>query len=236
MKPTTMMYRNLMAMDVEETIRAYPLDAVVLLAGCDKTVPAQLMGAASVDVPAIMVTGGPVRPLVPRPAVARRKRPLALHRGAARRPHARRRSTRSSKPPPTRRRALQRDGHGLHHGALVEALGMALPGAAAIPAADARRAVAEPPARGPSSSPWSGLRPSHILTTEAFDNAVMVLAALGGSTNAIIHLIAIAGRAGVRLPLERFDELAARTPLLVNLRPAGERLFGHSSARAACRR
>ena len=103
---------------------------------------------------------------------------------------------------------------------------MTLPGAAAVPAADARRyAVADSAGARAVELAWSGLRPSHDPDAEAFDNAVVVLAALGGSTNAIIHLIAMAGRAGVRLPLERFDELAARTPLLVDLRPAGEHLF-----------
>jgi dihydroxy-acid dehydratase len=227
MKPTTMLYRNLMAMDVEENIRSYPLDAVVLLAGCDKTVPAELMGAISVDVPAIMVTGGPAQPARfhgREVAVGSDLWRFAQDVRSGRMPEAEFAEFEAAANPSVGH--CNELGTASTMAALVEALGMTLPGAAAIPAADARRyAVAELAGARAVELAWSGLRPSHILTTEAFDNAVVVLAALGGSTNAIIHLIAMAGRAGVRLPLERFDELAARTPLLVNLRPAGEHLF-----------
>jgi dihydroxyacid dehydratase/phosphogluconate dehydratase len=227
MKPTTMLYRNLMAMDVEESIRSYPLDAVVLLAGCDKTVPAELMGAISVDVPAIMVTGGPAQPGRFRGrevAVGSDLWRFAQDVRSGRMPEAEFAEFEAAANPSVGH--CNELGTASTMAALVEALGMALPGAAAIPAADARRyAAAELAGARAVELAWNGLRPSHILTADAFDNAVVALAALGGSTNAIIHLIAMAGRAGVRLPLERFDELAARTPLLVNLRPAGEHLF-----------
>jgi dihydroxy-acid dehydratase len=227
MKPTTMLYRNLMAMDVEESIRSHPLDAVVLLAGCDKTVPAELMGAASVDIPAIMLTGGPAQP-------ARfRGRDLAVGSDLWHFTEELRAGRMSAAEFAELEAAANPSvGHCNEMGtastmaALVEALGMALPGSAAVPAVDSRRyAAAERAGARAVEIAWSGLRPSQVLTAAAFDNAIVVLAALGGSTNAIIHLIALAGRAGVELPLQRFDDLAARTPLLVNMRPAGEYLF-----------
>ncbi len=227
MKPTTMLYRNLMAMDVEESIRAYPMDAVVLLAGCDKTVPAQLMGAASVDVPAIMLTGGPMLP-----GHFRGRRmgsgtdlwKLTDDLRAGRMSAEEYAALEASASPSV--------GHCSEMGtastmaSLVEALGMALPGAAAIPAVDARRAaMAEETGRRAVEMADHGPRPSEILTTAAFDNAITLLAAIGGSTNAVLHLIAIAGRLGVDLQLRRFDEIAARTPLITNVQPAGEHLF-----------
>ncbi|HET6173778.1 MAG TPA: dihydroxy-acid dehydratase [Gaiellales bacterium] len=227
MKPTTMLYRNLMAMDVEENIRSHPLDAVVLLAGCDKTVPAELMGATSVDVPVIMVTGGPAQPARFRGqeiAVGSDLWRFAEDVRAGRMSEAEFAEFEAAANPSVGH--CNELGTASTMAAIVEALGMTLPGAAAVPAVDARRyAIAELAGARAVELAWSGLRPSHVLTAEAFDNAIVVLAALGGSTNAIIHLIALAGRAGVDLPLERFDEIAARTPLLVNLRPAGEHLF-----------
>jgi dihydroxy-acid dehydratase len=227
MKPTAMLFRNLMSMDVEETIRASPLDSVVLIGGCDKTVPAQLMGAASVDIPTIMITGGPAEP-----AVFRGRR---LGSGADL--WAFTDDVRSGRMSPTEYASLEASstpspGHCVEMGtastmaSLVEALGMSLPGSAAVPAVDARRsALAEETGRRAVALAGEALRPSAVLTPEAFANAITVLVAIGGSTNAILHLIALAGRVGVELTLERFDEIARRTPLLANVRPAGEHLY-----------
>jgi dihydroxy-acid dehydratase len=226
MKPTTMLFRNLMSMDVEECIRAYPLDAVVLLGGCDKTVPAQLMGAASAGIPAIMTTGGPA--------------PVARFRGssvsagtdlwhyvedvrAGRMTHDEFDELESV--------ATRPCGHCNEMGTassmtcVVEALGMCLPGTATIPAlATERGRAAEETGRRAVELALEGQRPAEILTAEAFDNAITLLAAIGGSTNVVIHLLALAGRVGVPLSLERFDELSSRTPLLVNVLPSGEHL------------
>lgn len=227
MKPTAMMFRNLMAMDVEESIRAYPLDGVVLLGGCDKTVPAQLMGAVSVGLPTIMVTGGPSQP-----AVFRGRR---LGSGTDLWRYAD--DVRAGRMSPEEfseleAAAIPSVGHCPEMGTastmacLVEALGLSLPGTAAIPAIDARRfASAEATGRRAVQLVREDLRPSQVLTREAFDNAITTLVGLGGSTNAVIHLLALAGRAGVGLELRRFGEIAAKVPLLANLRPAGEHLF-----------
>jgi len=226
MKPTTMLFRNLMAMDVEESIRAYPFDAVVLIGGCDKTVPAQLMGAASADVPAIVLTGGPAAPAVfdgkqlgvgtdlweyiddvraGRMSMADYER-LEAAAGPSR-GHCPEMGTASTM------------------ATIVEGLGMTLPGTAAVPAMDSRRLqVAEECGARAVGLALEGLRPSQVLTAEAFDNAITLMLAVGGSTNAIVHLLAIAGRAGVPLSLDRFHQLSARTPLVVNVRPAGRHL------------
>jgi dihydroxy-acid dehydratase len=228
MKPTTMLFRNLMAMDVEECIRAYPLDAVVLLSGCDKTTPAMLMGAASADVPAIVVTGGPM--------LRGRWRTEDLGSGTDNwRLWAEKRAGRLSDEDWAEAESCmsRSNGHCMVMGtastmaSMVEALGMTLPGNAAIPAPDARRyALAELAGRrAVEMAKAGGPKPSEILTREAFDNAIRADMAIGGSTNAIIHLVAIAGRAGITLPLTRFDELSRTTPLLVNVRPSGKYLM-----------
>ena len=228
MKPTTMLFRNLMAMDVEECIRAYPLDAVVLLSGCDKTTPAMLMGAASADVPAIMVTGGPM--------LRGRWRTEDLGSGTDNwRLWAERRAERLSDEEWAEAESCmsRSNGHCMVMGtastmaSMVEALGMTLPGNAAIPASDSRRyAHAELAGRrAVEMATAGGPKPSEILTAQAFDNAIRADMAIGGSTNAIIHLVAIAGRAGVALPLTRFDELSRTTPLLANVRPSGKHLM-----------
>ena len=226
MKPTTMLYRNLMAMDVEESLRSYPLDAVVLLGGCDKTVPAQLMGAASADIPAIMVTGGPSQ------AAWFRGRQLGVgtdlwHYADEFRAG---RMTRAEFDE-LEAAATPSYGHCNEMGtastmtSLVEALGMCLPGTAAIPAVDARRLrAAEATGARAVAMAVSGPRPTEVLSAEALDNAITLLMAIGGSTNAVIHLLALAGRVGVPLSLDRFDELSRRTPVLVNVRPSGEHL------------
>jgi L-arabonate dehydrase len=228
MKPTTMLFRNLMAMEVEEQIRAYPLDAVVLLSGCDKTTPAMLMGAASADVPAIMVTGGPML------TGMWRDQELGSGTDARKLWTERRAGTVSDEELAEVESCLSRSaGHCMVMGtastmaAMAEALGMALPGNAAIPAPDARRlALAESSGRrAVEMARARAPRPSQILTGAAFDNAIRTDMAIGGSTNAIVHLVALAGRVGVPLPLRRFDELSRATPLLVNVRPSGQHLM-----------
>ncbi len=223
MKPTTMMYRNLLAMDAEEALRSYPVDGVVLLAGCDKTVPALVMGATSANLPAILVPAGPM--------LRGNWRGQILGSGSDVWKYW------------TERRAgtldecswrEMEDGMARSFGtcmtmgtastmtSAVDALGLTLPGASSIPAADsAHPRMATAAGRRIVDMVWEDLRPREILTTEAFENAVTTAMALGGSTNAIIHLIAMAGRAGAALDLDRFDALSRRTPFLANLRPSG---------------
>jgi dihydroxy-acid dehydratase len=229
MKPTAMLFRNLMAMDVEECIRGYPLDAVVLLGGCDKTIPAQLMGAASADVPAVMVTGGPSQ------AAWFRGRPLGA--GTDLWHYADElRAGRMSEGEFDELEAAATPGFGHCNemgtastmASLVEALGMCLPGTASIPAVDAARVrAAEATGARAVELAEGGPTPSEILTAEAFDNAITLLMAIGGGTNAVIHLLALAGRVGVPLTLDRFHQLSQRTPLLANVRPSGEYLVEH---------
>jgi dihydroxy-acid dehydratase len=226
MKPTAMLFRNLMAMDVEECIRAYPLDAVVLLGGCDKTVPAQLMGAASANVPAIMLTAGPSE------AAVFRGRELGAGTDLW---HyvAELRAGRMSEEEFAELEAAATPSVGTCNemgtastmAALVEALGMSLPGTASLPAVGAARLrSAEATGARAVGLAREGLAPARILTAEAFDNAIVTLMATGGATNAVVHLLALAGRVGVPLRLERFQELSETTPLLANVRPGGEHL------------
>jgi dihydroxy-acid dehydratase len=227
MKPTAMLFRNLMAMDVEECIRGYPLDAVVLLGGCDKTVPAQLMGAASADVPAIMITGGPSEPAWFRGRQLGAGTDLWHYADELR-------AGRMSEEEFAELEAAATPSYGHCNemgtastmASLVEALGMCLPGTASIPAVDAARVRASE-ATGARAVELAreGPAPSQILTAEAFDNAITVLMSIGGGTNAVVHLLALAGRVGVPLTLDRFHELSRRTPLLVNVRPSGEHLI-----------
>jgi L-arabonate dehydrase len=227
MRPTTMMYRNLMAMDVEESIRANPLDAVVLLCGCDKTTPAQLMGAASADIPAIVVPGGPM--------LAGEWRGQRLGSGTdGKKLFDQYRTGRLTEEEWCEIEGCiaRTAGHCAVMGtastmtSLAEALGMTLPGSANIPAPDSRRlAIAELSGRAVVEMIEPGLKPSRILTRAAFENAITVLMALGGSTNAVIHLIAIAGRVGIRLTLEDFDRVSRRTACIVNVKPSGEFLM-----------
>jgi dihydroxy-acid dehydratase len=223
MRPTTMLYRNLMAMDTEEMIRAHPLDGVVLLGNCDKTTPAQMMGAASANIPSIMLTGGP--------HLSGRFRGESL--GACsdcRRFWAEYRAgTIDEDAMAELEEGINRsDGHCTVMGtastmaAMAEALGLALPGTAAIPAPDARRLrLAEAAGRQMVTTVQAGIRPSDVLTPRAFENAIRLMMALGGSTNAVIHLTAIAGRRGIQLPLDLFDRISRETPFITNLRPSG---------------
>ncbi|GAB2879547.1 IlvD/Edd family dehydratase [Streptomyces mayteni] len=227
MRPTAMLYRNLMAMEVEELIRANPLDGVVLLSGCDKTTPAMLMGAASVDLPALMVTGGPM--------LNGKYRGEDVGSGT----HVWKFEEDLKTGRMTQEECFfaegcmaRSNGHCMTMGTastmacLAEALGMQLPGSATWPAVDSRRMeTAGAAGRRIVAMVEEGLRPSHILTRDAFENAIRVNAAIGGSTNAIIHLTAIAGRVGVDLTPEDFDALARAVPTLVNLMPSGTYLM-----------
>jgi dihydroxy-acid dehydratase len=227
MKPTTMLFRNLMAMDVEESIRANPLDGVVLLCGCDKTTPAQLMGAASADLPAMVVSTGPM--------LSGQYRGRAIGSGTdMRKLFDQYRTGELSEEGllEVEGCAARSHGHCMVMGtastmtSIAEALGMALTGSASIPAPDSRRlAVAEQTGRRMVELIREDLRPSRIMTREAFENAITVMMALGGSTNAVVHLPAIAGRLGIRLTLDDFERISARTPFIANIRPSGEYLM-----------
>ena len=226
-KPTPMMYRNLLAMETEETLRSYPIDGAVLLGGCDKTTPALLMGAASAGLPAIYVPAGPMlRGNYRGQAVGSGTDmwkfwddyragligdcELAdLEYGIARSPgHCMTMGTASTMT------------------SCAEVLGMTLPGAASIPAADsAHIRMATASGRRIVDMVWEDLIPGAILTKEAFEDAVATVVALGGSTNAVIHLVAMAGRCGVKLNLEDFDATSRRVPVLANIRPTGAYLM-----------
>jgi dihydroxy-acid dehydratase len=223
-QPTSMLFRNLMAMDTEEMIRAQPMDAVVLLAACDKTTPAALMGAASANVPAILVSGGPML------NGRYNGQDLGACTDCGRYTAELRAGTITADEYCAIEDAICRSagscmvmGTASTMASVAEALGMALPGNAAIPAPDSRRLqLAEMSGRQAVRLARWGLRPSDIMTQAAFENAIRVLMAIGGSTNAVIHLIAIAGRLGIELPLDLFDRLSRETPWIVNLKPSGQ--------------
>jgi dihydroxy-acid dehydratase len=222
--PTSMMFRNLMSIDVEEMIRAQPMDAVVLVGGCDKTVPAQLMGAASADVPAVQLLAGPMMPTSFQGerlgACTDCRRFWALHRAG---------KVDSSEIETIEGNLATTAGTCAVMGtastmaSITEALGMALPGTAAIPAvhADRLRAAEASGARAVEMAK-NPLRPSQVITEKSIENALRVLLAIGGSTNAIVHLTAIAGRAGVQISLRKLNELSDSTPVLVDLKPTGQ--------------
>jgi dihydroxy-acid dehydratase len=227
LRPTAMMFRNLASMDVEESIRANPIDGVVLLFGCDKTTPALLMGAASCDVPAIGVSGGPML------SGKWRGQDIGSGTGVWQMSEEVRAGRMPLEDFFEAESCMHRShGHCMTMGtastmaSMVEALGMGLPGNAAIPAVDARRnIIARMAGRRIVEQVRENLTMSKILTREAFENAIMALAAIGGSTNAVIHLLAIAGRIGVKLELEDFDKVGSRLPCLVNLQPSGKYLM-----------
>lgn len=227
MKPSTMLYRNMLAMEAEELIRSNPVDGIVLMGGCDKTTPALIMGATSVDLPMIYLPAGPMlrgfwngetlgsgtdhwrywaeyrAGNVPRETMDEVLAGVARSAGTC-----------------------MTMGTAATMMSLAETLGLSLPGASSIPAPDANHAVmAVACGRRIVDMVWEDLKPSDILTPASFDNAITVDMALGGSTNAIIHLVAMAGRAGISLPLSRFDELSRETPWLANIRPSGEFLM-----------
>lgn len=227
MKPSAMLYRNLMAMDVEETLRSNPVDGVVLLCNCDKTTPAQLMGAASANLPTIQLNGGA------RSVGNWRGQPVGsgtdiwrywdqVRAGQITRQDWSDLEASIS----CSAGACNTMGTASTMTSLSEALGMMLPGISSLPATDARRlTAAEATGRRIVELVHEDLRPTDILTPQAFDNAIRLLMALGGSTNAVVHLIAIAGRLNITLPLSRFDELSRTTPWLVNLSPSGKFLM-----------
>ena len=227
MKPSTLLYRNLLAMDAEEALRAYPVDGAVLMAGCDKTVPALVMGATSANLPALLVPAGPM--------LRGNWRGQFLGSGSDVWKYwaERRAGTLDECSWREMEDGIARSfgtcmtmGTASTMAAAVEALGLTLPGASSIPAADsAHPRMASASGRRIVEMVWENLTPRDILTTPAFENAVTAAMALGGSTNAIIHLIAMAGRAGAQLDLDRFDALSRRTPLLGNIRPSGEFLM-----------
>src|SRR5947209_9283604 len=224
LSPTSMMFRNLMSIDVEEMIRAQPMDAVVLLGGCDKTVPAQLMGAASADLPAVQLVAGPMMPTSFQGerlgACTDCRRFWALHR-AGKVNSAEIETIEGNLATTAGTCAVM--GTASTMASIAEALGMALPGTAAIPAVHADRLrAAEASGRRAVAMIGSDLRPSRIITAQSIENALRVLLAIGGSTNAIIHLTAIAGRAGVKVDLRRVNELSDSTPVLVDLKPTGQ--------------
>lgn len=224
LNPTSMMYRNLMAMDTEEMISAQPMDAVVLIGGCDKTVPAQLMGAASANVPAIQVVTGPMS--------------TGRHKGQ------RLGACTDCRAFWAKYRAGSVDEHEIKQvegrlsvtagtcavmgtastmACIAEALGMSLPGTAAIPAVHSDRLVAaEETGKAAVRLIKSKIAPRDIITPKSVENALRVLLALSGSTNALVHLTAIAGRLGIKVPFDRFNQLSDETPVLVDLKPVGE--------------
>ncbi|MCP1200262.1 L-arabinonate dehydratase [Notoacmeibacter sp. MSK16QG-6] len=227
LRPTAMLYRNLCAMDVEEALRANPLDGVVLLAGCDKTTPALLMGAASVDMPAIVVSGGPMlngwfQGERVGSGTALWQMSEAVKAGEMSNDEFLDAEQAMSRSPGS----CNTMGTASTMASMAEALGMALSGNAAIPAVDSRRRVmAHLTGRRIVDMVKDDLKPSDILTKEAFENAIRVNGAIGGSTNAVIHLLAIAGRAEIDLSLDDWDRLGRDIPTIVNLMPSGKYLM-----------
>lgn len=227
MRPTAMLFRNLVSMDVEESIRANPIDGVVLLAGCDKTTPALLMGAASCDLPTLMVSGGPML------NGKFRGQDIGSGTDVWRLSEEVRRGVLSECDFLEAEGCMNRSaGHCMTMGtastmaSVVESLGMGLPGNAAIPAVDSRRhALCHMAGRRIVEMVGEDLRMSKVLTRAAFENAIRVVGAIGGSTNAVVHLLAIAGRIGVPLSLDDWDRLGRDVPCLVNLMPAGNYLM-----------
>jgi len=227
MRPTAMLFRNLASMDVEESIRANPVDGVVLLMGCDKTTPSLLMGAASVDLPTIGVSGGPSL------SGNWRGKPVGSGTGVIEMSEMVRAGTLSKADFTEAEACMQRSrgscmtmGTASTMASMVEALGMSLPENAAIPAVDARRMrLAHLSGRRIVEMVREDLRMSRVLTREAFANAIRANAAIGGSTNAVIHLLALAGRLGVPLELADWDRFGSQLPCLVNLKPSGQYLM-----------
>ena len=227
LRPTAMLFRNLASMDVEESIRGNPIDGVVLLTGCDKTTPALLMGAASCDLPAIIVSGGPML------SGRFQGRTLGSGTDVWRLSEEVRAGTLAEADFLDAEAANSRSaGHCNTMGtassmaSLVEALGMTLPSNAAIPAADARRStLAQMSGRRIVEMVAEDLKPSDILTREAFENAIKVIGAIGGSTNCVLHLLAIAGRVGVDMTLDDWDRVGRDIPCIVDLMPSGRFLM-----------
>jgi dihydroxy-acid dehydratase len=224
-KPTTMLYRNFLAMETEELLRSYPADGAVLMGGCDKTTPALVMGAISMNLPAIYLPAGPMLSghwrnttlgsgsdswkywAELRAGTITEKDWQEIEDGIARSPGT-----------------CMTMGTAATMMSLAESLGFSLPGAASIPAPDSNHAkMATLTGKRIVDMVWEDLKPRDFLTKESFDNAIVTLLAMGGSTNALIHLVAMAGRAGIKLPLDRFNDFSAKVPLLANVRPSGDK-------------
>ncbi|MCC7272632.1 MAG: dihydroxy-acid dehydratase [Alphaproteobacteria bacterium] len=226
-KPTTMMYRNLLAMETEELLRSYPADGAVLLGGCDKTTPALLMGATSMNLPTIFVPAGPML------NGAWRGKTLGSGSDSWKYWAELRAGTITEKAWNEIEDGIARSpGHCMTMGtastltSVAEVLGFTLPGAASIPAADANHPrMASASGRRIVEMVWEDLKPRDFLSAESFDNAVTTAMAVGGSTNVIIHVLAMAGRAGIDLDLARFDAISRTTPMIANLRPSGAYLM-----------
>lgn len=226
-KPTTMLYRNLLAMECEELLRSYPADGCVLMGGCDKTTPALVMGAISMDLPTIFMPAGPM--------LRGDYKGQFLGSGSDTWKYwaeLRAGNITENDWQDVEDGIARSPGHCMTMGtastmtSAVEVLGLTLPGASSIPAPDSRHAqMATLSGKRIVEMVWDDLKPSDILTAQSFDNAVTAVLALGGSTNSIVHLIAMARRAGVDLDLKRFDALARKTPVLANLRPSGKYLM-----------
>jgi dihydroxy-acid dehydratase len=226
-KPTTMLYRNFLAMEVEEVLRSYPFDGSVLMGGCDKTTPGLLMGAFSMDLPMIYLPAGPM--------LRGNWNGRVLGSGTDTWKYAA--ELKAGKITKMEWKGIETGiarsaGHCMTMGtastmtSAAEALGLTLPGFSSIPAVDSRHAqYASLTGKRIVEMVWKDLKPSDLLTDKSFDNAITAVLALGGSTNSIVHLIALARRAGLTLTLDRFDELARHTPVLANIRPAGEFLM-----------
>ena len=227
LRPTAMLFRNLASMDVEESVRGNPIDGVVLLMGCDKTTPSLLMGAASCDLPTIGLSGGPML------SGKFHGHDLGSGTGLWQMTDQLRAGAMKTEEYHEAESCMHRSkGHCMTMGTastmanMVEALGMSLPGNAAIPAVDARRStLAQMTGRRIVQMVHEDLRMSRVLTREAFENAIFANAAIGGSTNAVIHLIAIAGRIGVPISLDDFDRLGSSLPCLVDIQPSGQYLM-----------
>ena len=226
-KPTTMLYRNFLAMEVEELLRSYPFDGCVLMGGCDKTTPALLMGAFSMNLPAIYMPAGPMlrgnwNGVVLGSGTDTWKYSAELKAGKITQLEWRGLETGIARSAGT----CMTMGTASTMTSASEALGLTLPGFSSIPAVDSRHAQhASLTGRRIVEMVWEDMKPSDLITAKSFDNAITTVLALGGSTNAIVHLIAVARRAGIDLKLNRFDELARHTPVLANIRPAGEFLM-----------
>ncbi|HEV2038909.1 MAG TPA: L-arabinonate dehydratase [Casimicrobiaceae bacterium] len=226
-KPTTMLYRNLLAMETEELLRSYPADGAVLMGGCDKTTPALLMGAISMNLPAIYLPAGPM--------LRGNWRDQTLGSGSDVWKYwaeLRAGNINEDQWQEIENGIARSPGHCMTMGtastmtSATEALGFTLPGAASIPAADSRHArMATDTGRRIVDMVWEDLKPRDFLNAASFDNAITTVLAIGGSTNALVHLIALARRAGIPLTLDRFDELSRTTPLIANIRPAGKYLM-----------
>jgi len=226
-KPTTMMYRNFLAMETEELLRSYPVDGCVLMGGCDKTTPGLLMGAISMNIPAIFMPAGPMLRGNWQGKTLGSGSDVWKYWDELRAGNITERDWREiengiSRSPGT----CMTMGTASTMTSVAEVLGFSLPNSATIPAVDSNHSrMADYSGRRIVDMVWEDLKPRDILTRKSFDNAIRVLMALGGSTNGLIHVIAMAGRAGIEIPLERFEEIGQKTPYLVNMRPSGKYLM-----------